>query len=154
MGIFDDYLNSNTVQGPLRDRVKTYLEGLDKVATGSTLESLGLRLRELRTGVELTVSLSGGAPFFDTGIDPETYKRNGTYPPVQPLEEWLKSRRIDLKYLFPILAKIRNVGVEGFNFSEPLEKVLLDEMEDIFASPASDTFVFDRIIRNFTPPRR
>lgn len=95
----------------LTSEMRTRLQGHQKEATGTLLNSIGYEVRESAPGVsELAIFMADYGIYVDKGRKP------GKMPPVSAIREWCKVKGIPEKAAFPIARNIGRFGIPATNF--------------------------------------
>lgn len=95
----------------LTAEMRTRLQGHDKVASGTLLNSIGYEVKETAPGVsELAIFMADYGIYVDKGRKP------GKMPPVSKIREWCKVKGIPEKAAFPIARNIGRFGIAPTNF--------------------------------------
>jgi hypothetical protein len=96
------------------DEIKKVLINNDKKATSKLIDTLSYRVITQQGKISLKIYTEKYLDYIESGRKP------GKYLPNYILEDWMKVKNIDLKYLYPINYKIYKFGIEPLPVTEPI----------------------------------
>jgi len=98
------------------NELKSQIKKKGKQASGKLIASVRSEVSAAGQRVDLEIYAEEYADFIQEG------RSKGTFPPAQPIKDWMKIKGIEEKALFPIMKKIKEEGISPVDIISEAQK--------------------------------